>query len=91
MPVKTVTRSISLDEDLADFARQEAEEGGYGSVSAYFAGLVRERRQAEIERDTKFLAQAIKDAPPGPEPVEKIVRACKGARRRMRQENWGGK
>lgn len=89
--VKTVTRSISLNEDLANFARQEAEEGGYGNVSAYFAELVRQRRQAQIESDAKFLAEAIKDAPPGPEPVDKIVAACKAARRRMRREKWGKK
>jgi len=89
--VKTVTRSISLNEDLANFARQEAEEGGYGNVSAYFAELVRQRRQAQIESDAKFLAEAIKDAPPGPEPVDKIVAACKAARRGMRREKWGKK
>ena len=84
--MKTVTKSISLTEDLASFARQEAEEGGYGNVSAYFAELVRQRRQAQINADVKFLADAIKDAPPGPEPADKIVTACKAARRRMRRE-----
>jgi hypothetical protein len=89
--VKTVTRNISLSEVLANFAVQEAEEGGYGNVSAYFAELVRQRRQAQIDVDLKFLADAIKDSPPGPEPVEKIVSACKAVRRTMRKENWGEK
>jgi Arc/MetJ-type ribon-helix-helix transcriptional regulator len=91
MNVKTVTKSISLNEDLANFARQEAEDGGYGNVSAYFAELVRQRRQAQIDSDTKFLAEAVKDAPPGPEPADKIVAACKAARHRMRREKWGKK
>ncbi len=89
--MKTVTRNISLSEDLANFAVQEAEEGGYGNVSAYFADLIRQRRQAQIDADVKFLAEAINDARPGPEPVEKIVSACKEARRKMRKENWGEK
>ena len=89
--MKTVTKSISLNEDLANFAKQEAEDGGYGNVSAYFAELVRQRRQAQIDADTSFLAEAIKSAPPGPEPVDEIVSACKSARRRMRREKWGKK
>lgn len=53
--------------------------------------VIRQRRQAQIDSDTRFLAEAIKDAPPGPEPVDKIVAACKAARRRMRREKWGKK
>jgi hypothetical protein len=45
---------------------------GCGNVSAYFAELVRQRRQAQIDSDTRFLAEAIKDAPPGPEPVDQL-------------------
>lgn len=89
--MKTVTKSISLNEDLANFARQEAEEGGYGNVSAYFAELLRQRRQVQIDADVKFLGEAIRRAAPGPEPVDKIVAACKAARRQMRAEKWGEK
>ncbi len=87
--MKTVTRNISLSEDLANFALQEAEEGGYGNVSAYFAELIRQRRQAQIDADLRFLTEAIKDAPAGPEPVDKIVQACKAARREIRKEKRG--
>ncbi len=86
--MKTVARNISLSEELDRFALAEAEEGGYGSVSAYFADLLRQRRQAQIEADLKFLAEAMKDAPAGPEPVEEIVAACKAARRQMQKERW---
>lgn len=72
-----------MHRDLDEFARQQAEEGGYGNVSAYFAELVRERRQAQIQADLKFLADAMKGAPAGPEPEADIVAACKRARRRM--------
>lgn len=87
--MKTVTKNISLSEDLANFALQEAEEGGYGSVSAYFAEMIRQRRQAQIDADVKLLKDAMKDAPAGPEPIEKIVGATRGARRQMRKEKWG--
>jgi hypothetical protein len=71
--MKTVTKSISLTEELANFAKQEAEEGCYGNVSAYFADLIRQRRQARIEADVKLLADGVKDAPNGAEPSEEIV------------------
>ena len=55
--MKTVTKSISLNEELANFANQEAEEGCYGNVSAYFADLLRQRRQARIDADVKLLSE----------------------------------
>jgi hypothetical protein len=82
--VKTVARNISLSEELDRFALAEAEEGGYGSVSAYFADLLRQRRQAQIEADVKFLTDAVTD--PGPEPVDEIVAACRAVRRNMLKE-----
>ncbi len=89
--MKTVTRNTSLSEDLAKFAVQEAEEGGYGNVSAYFADVIRQRRQAQIDADLKFLADAIKDAPSCPEPAARIVAACRAARRKMQKEERGEK
>jgi len=86
--VKTVTKSISLHEDLAKFANQKADTGGYGNVSAYFAELLRKERQAEIDADVKFLEDSMKDAPLDP-PIAKIVAACKGTRRQMQREKWG--
>jgi hypothetical protein len=82
--MKSVTKNISLSEDLANFALREAEEGGYGSVSAYFADLLRKRRQEQIDADVKLLTEAMRDAPAGPEPIGKIVSATKAARRQMR-------
>ena len=86
--MKTVQRNISLSEELASFAKAEAEEGGYGSVSAYFSDIVRKRRQEQINEDIKLLGQAMKDAPRGPEPMDEIVRVQKKVRRQMRKENW---
>jgi Arc/MetJ-type ribon-helix-helix transcriptional regulator len=86
--MKTVTRNISLAEDLARFAEREVEEGGYGSVSAYFAELVRQRRQAQIDADLVFLKGSMAKAGSGPEPVDVIVAASRGARAAMRRERW---
>jgi Arc/MetJ-type ribon-helix-helix transcriptional regulator len=86
--MKIVARNISLSEELDRFAVAEAEEGGYGSVSAYFADLLRQRRQAQIDEDLKLLTAAVREAPPGSEPMDDIVAACKAARREMRSERW---
>jgi Arc/MetJ-type ribon-helix-helix transcriptional regulator len=84
--VKTVTKSISLSEELAEFAKLEAEKGCYGNVSAYFADLLRKARQARIEADVKLLTDSVKGAPGGPEPEEKILAITKAVRRQMRKE-----
>ena len=55
-------------------------------MPAYFADLLRPRRQAQIDADLRFLAEAMKDAPSGPEPIEEIVGACKAARAEMRKD-----
>ncbi len=86
--VKTVTRNISLAEDLARFAEREVEEGGYGSVSAYFAELVRQRRQAQIDADLAFLRTGMSKAGSPPEPVDTIVAASQEVRAAMRRECW---
>jgi Arc/MetJ-type ribon-helix-helix transcriptional regulator len=86
--MKIVTRNISLAEDLARFAEREAEEGGYGSVSAYFAELVRQRRQEQIEADVALLKESMDKAPPGPEPVGAIVKAARQARQALHRERW---
>ena len=86
--MKTVTKSISLTEEFANFANQEAEQGCYGNVSAFFADLPRQRRQARIDAHVKLLSDGVKDAPSGPEPVEEIVALTKAVRRQMRREEW---
>jgi hypothetical protein len=86
--MKTVTRNISLSEDLANFAVREAEEGGYGNVSAYFAELIRQRRQARIDADVKLLSEATRGAPGGPEPADELVALTKSVRRQMHKEKW---
>jgi Arc/MetJ-type ribon-helix-helix transcriptional regulator len=86
--MKTVTRNISLAEDLARFAEREVEEGGYGSVSAYFAELIRQRQQSQIEADLAMLKESMRTARPGLEPVPKIVMAARATRKAMLVQRW---
>jgi Arc/MetJ-type ribon-helix-helix transcriptional regulator len=85
--MKTVTKSISLHEELADFADREAEAGCFGNVSAYFAELLRKARQAKIDQDLKLLAEGVERSGPEP-PDEEVVAPIKAIRRRMQKENW---
>jgi len=85
--VKTVTKSISLNEELANFANQQAEQGCYGNVSAYFADLLRKARQEQIDQDLKLLAEGVAGA--GLEPSDDEVAApIKAIRRRMQKQKW---
>ena len=83
--MKTITRNISLSEDLDHFAQHEAEAGAYGSLSEYFRELVRQRRQAQIDRDVAFLERASAGAPENEsEAIPDILAAQKRARKRMK-------
>lgn len=85
--MKTITKSISLNEELADFASKQAEQGCYGNVSAYFADLLRKARQEQIDQDLKLLADGVKHA--GPEPSDdEVAGPIKAIRRRMQKEKW---
>ena len=86
--MKMVSKNISLAEDLASFADKEVAEGGYGTTSAYFAELLRARRQVQIDSDVKLLTDSMRGAPGGPAPVDEIVKTCKDTRQQMRKEDW---
>ena len=81
--MKTVTRNISLSEELDGFARQETATGGFSSLSEFFRDLLRQRRQAQIQQDVALLAQAITGAPEE-EPGEPFFRKVAAAQRRTR-------
>jgi len=85
--VKTVTKSISLNEELADFANEQAERGCYGNVSAYFADLLRKARQEQIDQDLKLLAGGAQEDS-SEQPDEEIVALTKKVRRQMHKEKW---
>jgi Arc/MetJ-type ribon-helix-helix transcriptional regulator len=63
--MKSVTINISLNAELADFARADSEARAFDSMSEYMRELIRKRRQEQIESDVAFLEKAIEKAPAG--------------------------
>ena len=63
--MKAVTINISLNPDLAEFARADSEAHAFDSMSEYMRDLIRNRRQEQIRQDVAFLEKAIEGAPVG--------------------------
>ena len=63
--MKAVTINISLNPELAEFARADAEAAAFGSMSEYMRELIRRRRESKIAEDLALLEKAIKGAPAG--------------------------
>ncbi len=63
--MKAVTINISLNRDLAEFARADLEANAFDSMSEYMRDLIRHRRQEQIKKDVAYLEKAMKDAPEG--------------------------
>jgi len=83
--MKAVTINISLNPELADFARADAEAAAFDSMSEYMRELIRRRREAKIAQDLALLEKAIAGAPAGdPSEAEmrKIYAAIKKGRRK---------
>ena len=71
--MKAVTINISLNRELADFARADSEAGAFDSMSEYMRELIRERREGKIAADVAMLENAITSAPVG-DPSEAELR-----------------
>jgi Arc/MetJ-type ribon-helix-helix transcriptional regulator len=63
--MKAVTINISLNPELAEFARADSDARAFDSMSEYMRDLIRKRRQEQIEGDVAFLESSIKKAPLG--------------------------
>jgi Arc/MetJ-type ribon-helix-helix transcriptional regulator len=63
--MKAVTINISLNPELAEFARADSEAHAFDSMSEYMRDLIRKRRQEEIAADVTYLEKAIEGAPLG--------------------------
>ncbi len=63
--MKAVTINISLNPELAEFARSDSAARAFGSMSEYMRDLIRKRRQEQIQQDVAFLEKAIEGAPIG--------------------------
>jgi len=86
--MKAVTINISLNPELAEFARADSEARAFDSMSEYMRDLIRKRRQEQIEADVAFLEKAIEGAPlgdPSDEEMAELYASVK-ARRKKRHE-----
>ena len=83
--MKAVSINISLNPDLAEFAKSDAEAGAFDSMSEYMRELIRRRREAKIVEDVALLEKAITGATAGdPSPAE--MRRIYGVAKRGRNK-----
>ena len=86
--MKAVTINISLNPELAEFARMDSEARAFDSMSEYMRDLIRNRRQEQIQADVTFLEKLIEGAPlgdPSDEEMAEIYGSIK-ARRKLKRE-----
>ncbi len=84
--MKAVTINMSLNPELAEFARSDAEAHAFDSMSEYMRDLIRQRRQEQVDQDVAFLEQAIKGAAsgdPSDEEYKEIYASVRARRRRQ--------
>ena len=80
--MKAVTINISLNPELAEFARADSEARAFDSMSEYMRELIRKRRQEQIESDVAFLEKAVMKAPSGDPSDEQMAEIYAGIRKR---------
>jgi len=83
--VKAVTINISLNAELADFARRDAQAAAFDSMSEYMRDLIRRRREERIAEDVAMLEKAIAGAPSG-DPSDAEMREIYAAIKRGRKK-----
>ena len=84
-----MTINISLNPDLAEFARADSEARAFDSMSEYMRDLIRNRRQEQIEADVAFLEKAIQGAPPGDPSDEETAEIYAGIKARRKKKHEG--
>jgi Arc/MetJ-type ribon-helix-helix transcriptional regulator len=86
--MKAVTINISLNPELAEFARADSKARAFDSMSEYMRDLIRNRRQEQIQADVAFLENAIEGAPlgdPSDQEMAEIYADIKGRRRKKHE------
>jgi Arc/MetJ-type ribon-helix-helix transcriptional regulator len=83
--MKAVTINISLNPELAEFARADSEASAFDSMSEYMRDLIRHRRQEQINQDLALLEKAMAGAPLG-DPSDKEMAEIVKSQRRIRAE-----
>ena len=87
--MKAVTINISLNPELADFARSDSKAHAFDSMSEYMRDLIRSRRQEQIKQDVAFLEKAIKGAPTGDPSDEEMAEIYAGIKARRKKKHEG--
>jgi Arc/MetJ-type ribon-helix-helix transcriptional regulator len=75
--MKAVTINISLNPELADFARSDSEAHAFDSMSEYMRDLIRNRRQQQISQDVALLEKGMENAPLGDPSDEEMAEIVK--------------
>lgn len=83
--MKAVTINISLNPELAEFARSDSEARAFDSMSEYMRDLIRHRRQEQINQDVELLEKGMQNAPLGDPPDAEMVEIVK-TQHRLREE-----
>ena len=79
--MKAVTINISLNPELAEFARADSEASAFDSMSEYMRDLIRHRRQERINQDLALLEKAMEGAPLGDPSAKEMAEIVKSQRR----------
>jgi Arc/MetJ-type ribon-helix-helix transcriptional regulator len=87
--MKAVTINISLNPELAEFARADSEAQAFDSMSEYMRNLIRHRRQEQIQADAAFLEKATKGAPLGDPSDEAMAEIYSGIKTRRKKKHQG--
>jgi len=83
--MKAVTINISLNPELAEFARSDSTAQAFDSMSEYMRDLIRRRRQEQIQQDVAGLEKAMAGAPAGDPSVAEMA-AIVQAQHQLRAE-----
>ena len=83
--MKAVTINISLNPELAEFARADSAAHAFDSMSEYMRDLIRHRRQEQIQADVILLEMAAAGAPAGDPSDEEMAEIVK-TQHRLRAE-----
>lgn len=83
--MKAVTINISLNPELAEFARADSAAHAFDSMSEYMRDLIRHRRQEQIQADVILLEKAAAGAPAGDPSDEEMAEIVK-TQHRLRAE-----
>ncbi len=87
--MKAETINISLNPELAEFARADSAAKAFDSMSEYMRDLIRHRRQEQSEADVAFLEKNIAGAPLGDPSDKEMAQIYAGIKARRTKKREG--